>query len=575
MDDRDLQVKIEQDFETLRTSMTILFSDIKGSTKFAEKRGDVEYMAMIDRHNRVLFPVIEAEGGVVVKTIGDAILARFDDAVAAVKAAAGMQRALASDRKGRDAIDQIRIRIGMHYGVGLVKDNDVFGDVVNAASHIEHQAEAGQILITDALLEAAQVAGFECAKMGRADLKGKVEPIDLYAVAWSEFATAQLIEEVERRYEKKIKELKVQQDWTEEKFDKAHAQWRTERRTMNQEIEGLHEALKEAREKAQKQLSDDLQAEFRFRIEQLLRSKQQLEDDLSAVRERYEAERNNLKTQIAAMQTQVIDGMARSNNPARSAMAVREQVEARIVQIKEEWESQWQNERKRLIEQIGRLDTTVSLHNRRTAAKHALLHKLGKLPAGAAVIVEKGPEDLEREFRDAQMQWQTDRDELNAIIKRLRLELQQAQDVITKEIVQPLRAEYEQQLAEATYERQRLQGDIQFITGEAAGERQRLNARIEALEKALPESQDTAKKQALAEVQAQLASVVEEANRARSRIERNYQESVESWEDERRRTKKQIAALEEQLREARDAIYKAKKTSAPILPGSEHVVPQR
>ena len=46
MDDQKLKAQIDQDFTSLRTAMTILFSDIKGSTKFAEKRGDVEYMSM-------------------------------------------------------------------------------------------------------------------------------------------------------------------------------------------------------------------------------------------------------------------------------------------------------------------------------------------------------------------------------------------------------------------------------------------------------------------------------------------------------------------------------------------------
>src|SRR5262245_12234910 len=115
--------KAERELETFRTSITILFSDIKGSTTFAEKKGDVEYMAMIDRHNRILFPVVEAQGGSVVKTIGDSILAKFDDPVAAIKAAAGMQGALAKDRGGEE-IDQIQVRIGLHYGMGLVKDND-------------------------------------------------------------------------------------------------------------------------------------------------------------------------------------------------------------------------------------------------------------------------------------------------------------------------------------------------------------------------------------------------------------------------------------------------------------------
>ncbi len=98
----EARLQAEQELERLRLPMTILFSDIKGSTAYAEKKGDVEYMAMINRHNAILFPVIVAEGGRVVKTIGDAILAQFDDRAAAVKAAAGMQRALAKDRNGRE-----------------------------------------------------------------------------------------------------------------------------------------------------------------------------------------------------------------------------------------------------------------------------------------------------------------------------------------------------------------------------------------------------------------------------------------------------------------------------------------
>jgi len=202
----------DQELEKLRTPMTILFSDIKGSTAYAEKKGDVEYMAMINRHHAILFPVIEREGGRIVKTIGDAILACFQEPVAAVKAAAGMQRGLVEDRKGRDETNQIHIRIGMHKGVGLIKDGDVFGDVVNAASRIQNQAEVEQILITDVLLDAAKTAGFECVQMGRAELKGKDEPIDLYAVAWSEAASQQLIQQVQTHYEKLCKDLRKQQD---------------------------------------------------------------------------------------------------------------------------------------------------------------------------------------------------------------------------------------------------------------------------------------------------------------------------------------------------------------------------
>src|SRR4029077_13046355 len=198
----------------------------------------------------------------------DAILAQFDDQVEAVKAAAGMQRALAKDREAVAEIDQIRIRVGLHYGLGLIKDNDVFGDVVNAASRVQHQAETEQVLITDVLLDAAKTAGFQCAKMGRAELKGKDEPIDLYAVAWSESATQQLIEEVQVRFEKRFKEQKKQQEQREEDFENARDQWRAERRNLNTEIEELEESIERARQVARQQLSEDLQSEIRFQLEE-------------------------------------------------------------------------------------------------------------------------------------------------------------------------------------------------------------------------------------------------------------------------------------------------------------------
>src|SRR5258706_9175986 len=100
----ETRAQADLELEKLRTPVTILFSDIKGSTAYAEKKGDVEYMGMINRHNAILFPVIETAGGRVVKTIGDAILAHFQDPVAAVKARVRMRLALGGDRKGRGGI---------------------------------------------------------------------------------------------------------------------------------------------------------------------------------------------------------------------------------------------------------------------------------------------------------------------------------------------------------------------------------------------------------------------------------------------------------------------------------------
>lgn len=558
----EARAQAEQELEKLRTPMTILFSDIKGSTAYAEKKGDVEYMSMINRHNGMLFPVIEAEGGRVVKTIGDAILAQFDDPVAAVKAAAGMQRALAKDREGREEIDQIRIRVGLHYGLGLIKDNDVFGDVVNAASRVQHQAETEQVLITDALLDAAKTAGFECAKMGRAELKGKDEPIDIYAVAWSESATQQLIEEVQARYEKRFKEQKKQQEVIEEDFENARDQWRGERRNLNAEIEQLEESIERARQAARQQLSEDLQSELRFQIDEAVQARQQAEQDLIAAQQKFDAERNNLKAQITNMQASAVEAMATLNNPARMQTALREQVEARVAEAKQEWQLQWDSERKRFTAEIERLKKVASpgaADEKKEAARRALLERLGKLPPGSAGPAAKTADQWEREFQDAKIGWEGEKEQLDLKIKKLELELQRAQDSMRSEIFQEMRMQYEPKLGEANRERQRLEQEVQTLTSELAGERERLNARIAHLEQSIPEAQEAARKQALAELQSQFDAKVEEANRLRSRSERKHQDAIEEFEAERRRTKKQMAGLEEQLKEAKEAAYKAQK----------------
>jgi len=553
--------KGEREFEKLRTPVTILFSDIKGSTTFAEKKGDVEYMAMIDRHNRILFPVVEAAGGSVVKTIGDSILAKFDDPVAAVKAAAGMQRALAKDGELREEIDQIQIRIGLHYGMGLVKDNDVFGDVVNAAAHVQHQAKPEQVLITDVLLDAARAAGFACAKMGRAELKGKIEPIDLYAVAWSESSTQQLIEEIQAQAENKVNELQKQLDQLEDEFAVARDQWWTARRTLNAQVEELEGALDRARETAREQHNHDLQSEARFDIERLARSHAKLEQDLVSTRQRFEAERNNLRAQIAAMQDSVVDAMERSNNPARMSIAAREEIESRVAEAKKEVQLHWELERTRLEGEVERLKKRAFTEENREAARRAVLEKLGKVPPGSPGGPAKTAERWEREFHDAKLQWEADREQLNLTIRKLEMDLQRDQSARRSEVFQELRAQYESKLAQANHERERLEQDVQYVTSELAGERQRLNARIKALEEELSEAQESARKQVLAELQIEYDSKLDEAKRKLERAERKNHDLVEEWEAEKRRTRRQISILEEHLKEAKEAAFKAQKTS--------------
>jgi adenylate cyclase len=84
-------------------TVVFMFTDIKGSTAFYENRGDIEGLAMVNRHNGLLFPLITENRGKVVKTVGDAIMASFDQGSDAIRAAIAMQQALRKDSEGKPA----------------------------------------------------------------------------------------------------------------------------------------------------------------------------------------------------------------------------------------------------------------------------------------------------------------------------------------------------------------------------------------------------------------------------------------------------------------------------------------
>jgi class 3 adenylate cyclase/TolB-like protein len=164
--------------------MAVLFTDIVGSTAFFEARGDIEGLARVHRHNDILFPIVEEHGGRVVKTIGDAIMAVFEDPSAAVGCGASMQRAL--QNLERDEDDPIRIRIGAHAGRVLVDGDDVFGDTVNVAARVAGAADGGEVLLSRSLFDdLPEDTPHRARSKGALPFKGKSEPLPVVALDWS------------------------------------------------------------------------------------------------------------------------------------------------------------------------------------------------------------------------------------------------------------------------------------------------------------------------------------------------------------------------------------------------------
>ena len=133
------------------TSLTFLFTDLKGSTALYERVGDLVAYDMVRSHFRVLHEVVTSEAGAIVKTIGDAVMATFSTPDRALSAALKMReamRALNAEGKHEDLL----LKIGMHEGpclaVMLNDRLDYFGQTVNIAARVQGLAISSSIFAT-------------------------------------------------------------------------------------------------------------------------------------------------------------------------------------------------------------------------------------------------------------------------------------------------------------------------------------------------------------------------------------------------------------------------------------------
>ena len=128
-------------------TITFLFSDIEGSTRLAQAL-DAAWPPLLERHQEIARAVWSAHGGIEVGTDGDSFFVVFSMASQAVTAAADVQRALASEPW--PAGSEIRIRIGMHTGAGLLSGGTYVGLDVHRAARVSAAGNGGQVLLTDA-----------------------------------------------------------------------------------------------------------------------------------------------------------------------------------------------------------------------------------------------------------------------------------------------------------------------------------------------------------------------------------------------------------------------------------------
>jgi class 3 adenylate cyclase len=181
------------------TNLTILFTDLMGSTALYDRVGDLAAFDLVRHHFSALLTAVAAEGGAVVKTIGDAVMATFPAPDRGIRAAMQMREEMRKINCTRGNHD-LALNIGLHEGpclaVTLNDRQDYFGQTVNIASRVQGLADPTAILATQPIVENAEVArlvsegGYKTSSR-QMSLRGVSEAFTIYEIREREPAAAE------------------------------------------------------------------------------------------------------------------------------------------------------------------------------------------------------------------------------------------------------------------------------------------------------------------------------------------------------------------------------------------------
>ena len=165
-------------------TVTLLFTDIDGSTAMTERLGDQRWLELLRAHNAIVREQVAAHDGFEVKSQGDGFMVAFQSARRALQCAIHVQRAFAAYNDAHPD-EPVRVRIGLHTGEAIKEDDDFFGKNVVLAARIANEAQGSHILVSSVLKELTESAGeFNFDEGREAQLKGLSGTHRVFEVLW-------------------------------------------------------------------------------------------------------------------------------------------------------------------------------------------------------------------------------------------------------------------------------------------------------------------------------------------------------------------------------------------------------
>lgn len=182
-------------------TVTVLFADVRGFTRLAEHAPPEQVVRLLNQYFSAMSDIIFAHNGTLDKYIGDGLMALFgaptatpDDALNAVAVAVAMQRRIQqlNEELRAGGLPAISIGVGLHTGeatVGYIgserrTEYTAIGDTVNLASRLESNAQSGQILLSEATLQAIPHERFPLRQHEALTVKNRTQPVQVSEVLW-------------------------------------------------------------------------------------------------------------------------------------------------------------------------------------------------------------------------------------------------------------------------------------------------------------------------------------------------------------------------------------------------------
>jgi class 3 adenylate cyclase len=160
----------------------IMVTDIVGSTEMTARLGDAAALELVRVHDALVRLALSLHAGREVKHTGDGIMAAFNEVANAVRAAADVQRRFY--RYNAEAMESLRVRVGIHAGEPVADHNDLFGATVQMAFRLCSEAEADGILVSGLVRELSDQEALRFVALGERRLKGFAGRTPVFRFEW-------------------------------------------------------------------------------------------------------------------------------------------------------------------------------------------------------------------------------------------------------------------------------------------------------------------------------------------------------------------------------------------------------